>query len=61
MRRALEAVADKVTWSREPAIAAAVAKRLAGAGVVGLFQGRMEFGPRALGHRSILADPATHG
>ncbi len=24
--------------------------------VVGLFQGRMEFGPRALGHRSILAD-----
>ena len=25
--------------------------------VVGWFQGRMEFGPRALGHRSILADP----
>ncbi|MEW7848419.1 carbamoyltransferase C-terminal domain-containing protein [Massilia aurea] len=25
--------------------------------VVGLFQGRSEFGPRALGHRSILADP----
>ncbi len=25
--------------------------------VVGFFQGRMEFGPRALGHRSILADP----
>lgn len=25
--------------------------------VVGLFQGRMEFGPRALGHRSIIADP----
>jgi carbamoyltransferase len=24
---------------------------------VGLFQGRMEFGPRALGHRSIIADP----
>jgi carbamoyltransferase len=27
------------------------------AGVVGWFQGRAEFGPRALGHRSILADP----
>jgi len=27
--------------------------------VVGLFQGRMEFGPRALGNRSILADPRT--
>ncbi len=26
-------------------------------GVVGWFQGRMEFGPRALGNRSILADP----
>lgn len=26
-------------------------------GVIGWFQGRAEFGPRALGHRSILADP----
>ncbi|SOD18592.1 carbamoyltransferase [Pedobacter xixiisoli] len=26
-------------------------------GVVGWFQGRAEFGPRALGHRSIIADP----
>jgi carbamoyltransferase len=25
--------------------------------VVGWFQGRMEWGPRALGHRSIIADP----
>lgn len=30
---------------------------LAQGNVVGWFQGRMEFGPRALGHRSILADP----
>ncbi len=34
-----------------------VAERLAAGDVVGWFQGRMEFGPRALGHRSILADP----
>ena len=27
--------------------------------VVGWFQGRMEFGPRALGHRSIIADPRS--
>ena len=27
--------------------------------VVGWFQGRMEFGPRALGHRSILGDPRS--
>lgn len=29
--------------------------------VIGWFQGRMEFGPRALGNRSILANPATPG
>lgn len=29
-------------------------------GVVGWFQGRAEFGPRALGHRSILADPRNN-
>ena len=34
-----------------------VTRRLADGDVVGWFQGRMEFGPRALGHRSILADP----
>lgn len=33
-----------------------VAKRIAEGKVVGWVQGRMEFGPRALGHRSILAD-----
>ncbi|QXD14631.1 carbamoyltransferase [Rhodocaloribacter litoris] len=34
-----------------------VAALLAAQKVVGWFQGRMEFGPRALGNRSILADP----
>lgn len=34
-----------------------VANRLVNAGVVGWFSGRSEFGPRALGGRSILADP----
>jgi carbamoyltransferase len=33
------------------------AKALADGRAVGWFQGRMEFGPRALGNRSILADP----
>jgi carbamoyltransferase len=36
--------------------AAAVAELVAAGGVVGLFQGRMELGPRALGCRSILGD-----
>ncbi len=34
-----------------------VANRLVNAGVIGWFNGRSEFGPRALGGRSILADP----
>ncbi len=34
-----------------------VARELADSKIVGWFQGRMEFGPRALGNRSILADP----
>jgi carbamoyltransferase len=34
-----------------------VVQALADGKVVGWFQGRMEFGPRALGNRSILADP----
>ncbi|MBC5991629.1 carbamoyltransferase family protein [Pontibacter cellulosilyticus] len=34
-----------------------VTSRLLDAGVVGWFQGRAEFGPRALGHRSIIVDP----
>ncbi|HSR67139.1 MAG TPA: carbamoyltransferase [Acidobacteriota bacterium] len=33
------------------------ARCLAGGDVLGWFQGRMEYGPRALGSRSILADP----
>ncbi len=36
---------------------ALVAGALAEGKIVGWFQGRMEFGPRALGNRSILADP----
>lgn len=39
------------------AYAARVATALANGQIVGHFHGRMEFGPRALGNRSILADP----
>ena len=35
------------------------AKKLSEEKIVGWFQGRMEFGPRALGGRSILADPRS--
>ena len=40
-------------------ISSIVAKELSKEKVVGWFQGRMEFGPRALGGRSILADPRS--
>lgn len=43
----------------EPALLAAVAEDLAAGRVVGWFSGRMEFGPRALGARSILGDPRS--
>ncbi len=38
---------------------ATTAKLLAGERIVGWFNGRMEFGPRALGARSILGDPRS--
>ena len=39
---------------------AETAQLLADEKVVGWFQGRMEFGPRALGARSIIGDPRSH-
>lgn len=51
-------------WRLGPAIAGtagpdprAVARALARGDLIGVARGRMEFGPRALGNRSILADP----
>jgi carbamoyltransferase len=41
----------------EPELMAEAASYLAEGGIVGWYQGRMEWGPRALGNRSILADP----
>jgi carbamoyltransferase len=38
-------------------LARTAAKAVAEGNVVGWFQGKMEWGPRALGHRSIIADP----
>lgn len=44
-------------YERPPDVAAATADILASDGVVAWFQGGSEYGPRALGHRSLLADP----
>ena len=42
-----------------PALADRIAELLAEEQIIGLLQGRMEFGPRALGGRSILGDPRS--
>ena len=48
---ALRRIDDEVAYCRE------VASGIAEGKVIGWFQGRMEWGPRALGNRSILGDP----
>ncbi|HZW21468.1 carbamoyltransferase family protein [Noviherbaspirillum sp.] len=47
----------KLRYRRAPDLSAEVAELLMQDKVIGWFQGRMEFGPRALGARSILASP----
>ena len=48
---------ELVTMERCGNVEEETARLLAGGAVVGWVQGRSEFGPRALGNRSILADP----
>jgi carbamoyltransferase len=47
----------KIPYDRPADIADTVAEALAADGIVAWFEGRSEFGPRALGHRSLLAHP----
>ncbi len=47
----------KLHYTRVDDAASSAAELLAHGKIIGWFQGRMEFGPRALGSRSILADP----
>jgi carbamoyltransferase len=54
---AAQLVSAGVAFERHDDAADAVAAALARDEVVAWFQGRAEFGPRALGHRSLLADP----
>src|SRR5207237_1558458 len=46
-----------IDFERPDDVAQEVADALAADGIVAWFQGRSEYGPRALGHRSLLADP----
>lgn len=55
----LERMGAKFSVLNGAALTAAAAQAIAGGKAVGWFQGRMEFGPRALGNRSILGDPRS--
>jgi len=57
---ALQEFADQVVWRElEPAdVPGEAASLMRQRCVIGWFQGRMEYGPRALGNRSILANPS---
>ncbi len=59
IRARLDRAGAKYHELDEPALIEAAAQALASERVVGWFQGRMEFGPRALGGRSILGDPRS--
>jgi carbamoyltransferase len=57
IERTLRSWSEWLTFERRPDIERETARLLAADHVVGWVQGRAEFGPRALGNRSILADP----
>ncbi|MFF1561222.1 carbamoyltransferase [Streptomyces sp. NPDC058279] len=59
IERTLREFGGRVTWSRlnDDEVVDQVAKLLTEKVVIGWFEGRIEHGPRALGHRSIIANP----
>ena len=59
VRDQLDAMGAKYTILDDDALYSRTAQLLAGENVIGWFQGRMEFGPRALGGRSIIGDPRS--
>jgi carbamoyltransferase len=59
VERRLEAVGAHYETLSDDDVVDVTAAALAGGEAVGWFQGRMEFGPRALGSRSILGDPRS--
>jgi carbamoyltransferase len=58
IRRALRSSGIKFAECATDELVDRVGRRIAAGKIVGWFRGRMEFGPRALGCRSILADPS---
>ena len=59
IEKSLNILEAKYTKLSEEELLLATAKELSQEKTIGWFQGRMEFGPRALGSRSIIADPRS--
>ena len=59
IEKSLNILGAKYTKLSEEELLFATAKELSQEKTIGWFQGRMEFGPRALGSRSIIADPRS--
>ena len=55
----LKSLNAKYTKQNEENLISLIANELKNGKIIGWFQGRMEFGPRALGARSIIADPRS--
>jgi carbamoyltransferase len=50
---------NKIEYQQPDNLIGFIAKKIADGNLIGWFQDRMEMGPRALGNRSIIADPRT--
>lgn len=59
IQKAMDAVGAKYVKLARPELTTQVARHLAEGKIIGWLNGRMEFGPRSLGCRSILGDPRS--
>ena len=59
IKKSLDAMGAEYKFLEEETLIDTVSKKLSESKAIGWFQGKMEFGPRALGNRSILADPRS--
>ena len=57
LEQALREAGSAVTWERPDDLIERAAADLHRGRILGWYEGRMEYGPRALGHRSLLASP----
>lgn len=59
IRAALDQIGPRITYEMPTNLPATVARLISEGKIVGWFQGRAEWGPRALGRRSVLGDPRS--